>query len=476
MRRTIRTLCGGTLLLLAAACSSDKPAPPPTPAPDGPVQTVTYTASDELFPNPERGFYRYSINTDELTEHMVRECRSENITLIYRFYYLKKFRGGAPLSGALLSQIDADMAVLRRVGGKAVVRFAYSNSGTEPDAPLAVILRHLEQLRPVLQRNKDVIAVLQAGFIGAWGEWHSSKNGLDTDAARRAILDKLLDVVPAERFVQVRKPAYKRIYVGVREALPLAEAFGRSARARIGLHNDCFLSGKNDVGTYTDVAEEKAYLHDEGRYVPMGGETCQPRDVAPADCDKARAEMRRLRWSYLNRSYYEPVLEGWEAQGCMDEIARNMGYRIVLREGRFSERHAPGTDMTLSLRLRNVGYAPMFNPRRVELILRSADGSTIYTATLPDDPRRWQPDSDAQLSATVTLPRDIAPGNYRLFLFLPDPEPRLHDRPAFAVRFANRHCWEEATGYNDLGVIIRIERRSDLPAGRSEVRFVRKGR
>lgn len=118
----------------------------------------------------------------------------------------------------------------------------------------------------------------------------------------------------------------------------------------------------------------------------------------------------------------------------------------------------------------------MFNPRRVELILRSADGSAIYTATLPDDPRRWQPDSDAQLSATVTLPRDIAPGNYRLFLFLPDPEPRLHDRPAFAARLANRHCWEEATGYNDLGVIIRIERRSDLPAGRSEVRFVRKGR
>ena len=52
MRRTIRTLCGGALLLLAAACSSDKPAPPPTPTPDGPVQTVTYTASDELFPNP----------------------------------------------------------------------------------------------------------------------------------------------------------------------------------------------------------------------------------------------------------------------------------------------------------------------------------------------------------------------------------------------------------------------------------------
>ena len=286
----MRAILSLSALLGAAACSSDSF----SPVPDVPMQTVKYVASDDLFPNPERGFYRYSISEDALTEHKVRECRNENITLIYRFYYLKEFRN-APLSGEQLSQIDNDMEALRKSGGKAIVRFAYSNSGTEPDAPLEIILRHLEQLRPVLERNKDVIAVLQAGFIGAWGEWHSSTNGLNTDKARKELLDKLLDVLPVDRFVQVRKPDYKRKYVGTQDALPSGDAFGKSARARIGMHNDCFLASKNDIGTYTDIANEKQYLHDEGLYVPIGGETCKPRDVDPADCAKAQAEMRNLR-------------------------------------------------------------------------------------------------------------------------------------------------------------------------------------
>ena len=29
-----------------------------------------------------------------------------------------------------------------------------------------------KQLKPVLQKNEDVIFVLQAGFVGAWGEWY----------------------------------------------------------------------------------------------------------------------------------------------------------------------------------------------------------------------------------------------------------------------------------------------------------------
>lgn len=455
-----------------AACGSEKSLESLTPS-EPKVQLVKYTETDDIFPNPERGFYRYSISTDPLTERKVRDCRNENISLIYRFYYLKDFRN-APLNNELFTLIDNDMGALRKAGGKAVVRFAYSNSGTEPDAPLEIILRHLEQLRPVLHRNKDVIAVLQAGFFGAWGEWHSSTNGLNTDKARKKILDKLLDVLPADRYVQVRKPDYKRKYIGVMEAIPSDEAFNESARARIGLHNDCFLSGVNDVGTYIDIEGEKKYLSNEGLYVPMGGETCRSRDVAPADCEKARSEMRYLRWSYLNRSYYQEVLDRWEKEGCIDEFSRYMGYRLVLKEGKFSDRHAPGTDLTLSVILRNIGYAPMFNPRKAELVLRSADGHTVYVASLPDDPRRWQPEQEVQLKVKAKLPSDMATGNYRLFLFLPDPEPTLHDRSEFAVRFANRYCWEETTGYNDLGVIIRVEDRKDLPAGNSPIRFTRK--
>ena len=36
-----------------------------------------------------------------------------------------------------------------------------------------------DRLKPFLEENKDVIQVVQAGMIGAWGEWHSSFHGLE---------------------------------------------------------------------------------------------------------------------------------------------------------------------------------------------------------------------------------------------------------------------------------------------------------
>ena len=56
---------------------------------------------------------------------------------------------------------------------KVILRFTYSNSCCDPpfnDAPKATILEHLEQLKPVLAKNEDVIAVVQMGLIGPWGE------------------------------------------------------------------------------------------------------------------------------------------------------------------------------------------------------------------------------------------------------------------------------------------------------------------
>lgn len=437
------------------------------------MRTVQYVTVDDLFPNPERGFYKYSTSMDALSEEALRKFRKDNITLMYRFYYLKNFRH-APLSQEFLNRIDEDMTVFRKAGFKTILRFAYSDAAKEPDAPLDIILGHLDQLKPVLDQNKDVIAAMHAGFIGSWGEWYYSTNQLNTDDARKAVLDKILEVLPANRFVQVRKPYYKQKYVGESSAIRSEDAFGLKAVARIGHHNDCFLASVDDVGTYIDVVADKKYLNGEGLYVPVGGETCPPEGVDPANCAKAQSEMRYLRWSYLNRDYYEEVNNNWIVEGCMGRIVRDMGYRLTLQKGVYSAEHAPGSDLSVNISIRNVGYAPMFNPRRVELILRSNDKSRIYSALLSDDPRRWQPGNSSELKAKAALPKDIPSGDYRLYLFLPDPEPTLSNRPEYAVRLANRDCWEETTGYNDLGVNIRIEASLDLPQSTSTIKFVLK--
>ena len=68
------------------------------------------------------------------------------------------------------------------------------------------------QLKPFLEKNKDLILVVQAGMIGAWGEWHSSIQGLEnSEETKAAVLEKLLSVVPVERNVQVRLPEFKNL-------------------------------------------------------------------------------------------------------------------------------------------------------------------------------------------------------------------------------------------------------------------------
>jgi hypothetical protein len=49
------------------------------------------------------------------------------------------------------------------------------------------------------------------------------------------------------------------------------------------------------------------------------------------------------------------------------------------------------------------------------------------------------------------LPANLAPGSYRLSLFLPDADETLRTRPEYAIQFANTGVWDESEGSNQLG-------------------------
>ncbi|MGB9591725.1 MAG: DUF4832 domain-containing protein, partial [Candidatus Kryptoniota bacterium] len=73
-----------------------------------------------------------------------------------------------------------------------------------------------------------------------------------------------------------------------------------------------------------------------------------------------------------------------------------------------------------------------------------------YFVTLPVDPRFWQPGDTISLSGEAGLPENISNGLYDVFLNLPDPQPRLHNRSDYSVRFANKNVWDPKSGYNLL--------------------------
>ena len=440
----------------------------------------TYTADHTtIFSNPERGFYEqyeysapYYSKLSKSSSCFARG-REAGRSLILRLYYLSNHRTQSVLPDTLITMIQNDMAAVRDNGFKCILRFAYTNEAYDDksknqDASPAIWQQHLAQLKPVLQANADVIYVVQAGFLGAWGEWYYSGQGIGSAISKTAknnLIGWLLDAVPASRCVQLRTPLFKTDYVSDAVALTGSTAWQQDARSRLGHHNDAFCNGADNMGTYTNVSTDKAYIAQECLYVPNGGETNIGKSNAANYTDygtgaKAAAEMKLLHYSYLNYSYNTYATDQWknekDASGSSyyDIMARLMGYRFVLTDGTYSAQAAAGKTMNISLNINNTGYAPLYNERHAYIVLKS-DNNT-YSIPLQSDPRSWQPDATTTIAETLTLPADMAAGTYNLYLHLPDADSRIAANPAYAIRLANTDMWDSATGYNNLNAQITV--------------------
>jgi hypothetical protein len=419
---------------------------------DAPGRAVAWTASRANVANPERGFYRY---VDLATDRDFAFVRAGNDSLIYSYVRLDAFRDRA-IDEALLTRVRAGLTAARAAGVKVVLRFAYNEGpypDSEPDAPLVRVLAHIEQVAPVLRDNSDVIAVLQAGFIGAWGEWHTSTNGLDRDpAARLAALDALLAAMPADRSVLLRYPLYKHAIHG--EPLDEASAWQATAEARTGHHNDCFVSSESDVGTYPDdeIDRWRDYVAADTRYVPFGCETCAvfaPRSA----CAPATAEMARMHMSFLNRDFETAIIDGWRQDGCLGDVERRLGYRLVLVDGELPAEVRPGGSFRLRVRIANQGHAAPFNPRSAWIVVDG--GGQRHELEVPgSDLRRWSAGATHTIDLRLRLPATLPEGTHRVSLWLPDRAAGLRARSAYAVRVVNEGTWDDASGLNRLGEIL----------------------
>ncbi|GAA5064447.1 hypothetical protein HNP84_006930 [Thermocatellispora tengchongensis] len=421
--------------------------------------TVTYTPSTAAFANPDRGLYHHTGDCDknDFSLATLQDYRAgQHISLVMCVFYLSEYRD-APIGQAALDQLQQQFATVRAAGLKMILRFAYTASTDGADAPKDRVLAHLDQLAPYLSANADVIHVMQAGFVGAWGEWYYTQNFGNagvvsaTDwANRKAVTDKILSVLPSSRMVQLRTPAIKRTMYGT-AALSPAQAHGGSPQARLGHHNDCFLAGPDDYGTYTDPAVEYPYLEAETTYLAMGGETCNP-NPPRSDCPTALDELSRFHWTYLNTDYHTGVLSGWNSGGCLAEVGRRLGYRLTLQSGTYPATATRGGTLPVSITIKNEGWAAPVNPRNLELVLRS--GTATYRLPLSGDPRKWLAGTTTTLSQPVTLPASMPAGSYALLLALPDPQ--LGSRPEYSIRLANTGTWEPGTGLNNLLHTITI--------------------
>lgn len=454
--------------LLMVACDISPLPEEPSPYPE--LQRCTFTpltydeevTQNPRICNPERGPYVSTTISLPLAmrEEHVQADRIAGRSLRNLLFYLTRYID-CDIEPEYLEKMQESFDGLRKHGGKAVVRFAYKNGMDESYAPWDAtpewVARHIEQVTPILRKNADVIFVVQAGFFGAWGEWHTSSN-FDTKTpegiatCREVIIEGLLNALPSDRQVQVRTPQYKIDMYGLTSAdtLTVARAHDGSPISRIAGHNDCFLAGHNDFGTFANMRGKGDWLYwdTETRYTIMGGETC---DISAGKhhCDNALKRLAEQHWTYLNQGGYSGVFPAWRTEGCYKEAMARLGYRFVFQSAYVTPEAqvCAGGDYRVVLNILNDGFAAPMNPRGVELVLVDSSGEE-YFYKLNSDPRFWFEGVVTTLDTTIQLPEALRSGECKLYLNLPDGYESLARNPLYSIRLMNRGVWNKEKGYN----------------------------
>ena len=137
----------------------------------GPVvdNSITYDVSNDIFPNPERGFiHTYPVYSGGASLNLaaLNLLRAQSISLILRVFYLDNFKTQA-INAAELTLIQTDLDKIREAGLKGILRFAYTDDIAGTDASYAIIEQHLDQLKSIFETNKDIIAFVQVAiYVG----------------------------------------------------------------------------------------------------------------------------------------------------------------------------------------------------------------------------------------------------------------------------------------------------------------------
>ena len=153
-----------------------------------------FTESNRELKNPNRGLYSlypFAI-TDEEEAYVAKVAEycawSPDTTLALVEINLQSYQAGE-ISEAGLSNIDALLNAWGQSGKRLIIRFLYDwdgESGLHEPESMDIILRHMAQLGPLLQRHKDMIFTLQGLFVGSWGEMHPRPDIRAGPGARRA--------------------------------------------------------------------------------------------------------------------------------------------------------------------------------------------------------------------------------------------------------------------------------------------------
>ena len=482
------------LALLSALTGCNKQSDPIDPQIEEPDTTGTdaypytyeYYYDPSIFPNPERGLmdrstFRYRGETNWegriIPQSTFDDCRANGYTTIWLYFGLEGYHD-KPMPNGFISILEQDFNLCRENGVKLMVRFMYSSdTNTSPrDADLDMILVHMDQVKDVINNNKDVVFCLQFGWVGTFGETAYSNYFGGTDvtvqsdpenmAKRAQVVNAMIDKFDSEIMIQLRYPkdwiALNDPYWTLNDTLTMAEAYSGSKKARIGFYNDSYLYDYRDRGTYAPdqyIHEYKEIVRAAAKYTPLVGESSGLKSGAEyayyqPDSVYYLSELRGL--TALYDLYHPDVINYWKSNGVWDNLQKRMGYRYQLTSVSLSDTAFTVSDtLHYKLNILNTGFNQAFNPKDCEMVFTSADDTVIVD--MQEDVRRWWKGKTTVVDKYVVIDDRFSSTMYTMQLRISDAYPSIKNDTRYCIRLANTGMWNQQTGNNNLGIKVTIE-------------------
>lgn len=442
----------------------------------------------------------YGANPDDidslLTFLEIRNGAGDSLTLSQLYIYLTPYVG-KEITEDGLKNIRAIFKSFEKKGYKAVLRFAYDYNPDLTNVTVTDIQRHMGQLKPLLEEYAGVIHVVQAGLVGAWGEWHDSPIAEHKDSLQ-IVLQTLFKNIPDSKKLMVRMPAYKN-----NADLPAAW------KARIGFNNDYFCADDhshaldNDYvkGTpeYWQVLYESPYLLIDGE-MPYAEKTewglhhklnvinvlkrlrehhYTSFSVVHNNLENDSSNIRYWR-SYqlaekeiikaklpLSDGYFRDKKNNLVKRTAFEYIRDHLGYRLEIQSLTLPHYFERNQDLVMQLSLINRGFSAPHNAREVYFVLINEKGNVSATIPIYARPDTWQPFLPGDtlykpimytMTARYQNGKTLAPGKYKVGLWLSDGSMELKMNPAYAIRCANsnNYWWVNAEQQYGINILSEI--------------------
>lgn len=353
--------------------------------------------SGEALKNPARGWYTiYPFFLEKEPDfNELFWCLSKEETLALVIINIGAYRE-ADLDEAALERLGRILDFFAKHSYDVILRITYDHEGNALEREpffFKQVLRHLNQLVPVVKEYIRTVFVWQGMLIGKWGEMHTSRF-LSEDKMKQ-LWNIMRTGLGGDVFLAVRRPSMWRMLH------PEESGKEQPAVDTTGLFDDAMFGSQSHMGTFGTESketvgwdslwcreEELAFEEQLCRSVPNGGEAvCGETYAQEFTPETTLAVLSRMHVTYLNQAYDENILQQWKQwsfQGgsFYDYVGQHLGYRFLVRSAAVVPERK-GEALQVEVAIENTGFACCYQEAEVilEQVLTSGEKKTVVLAT-----------------------------------------------------------------------------------------------